>query len=589
MDVIDHVPIGIYRLSTKGICDFANKEVARIYDCNEQDVISIIGINWRDNLHPLDKERIIQTRQSNLKNNNDEFILEYRIISNKNKVKWLRIYSRLLSDQSRIDIMQDITKQKQVQKRLEHILDVVPVGIVQCQPFNQCFYVNKAWTSLTGMTLEESLGSNWLKCFHPNDKELPRELESKTCRIFLKDKTTKWIHVKCELENDWFLYVVEDVTKIEESALQTIQEKSQFLATMSHEIRTPINGLMGMTEILLETELTLEQMKNAVSIKNNIDYLSAIVNDVLDLSKLDAGKFEVEDVIFSPKTLVIDIISTMQFSIPKNITQLVMGTSTDKNIILDQKKIRQVITNLVSNAIKFTKNGKVQIDNEIIIDEIEEKTFIYFKVSDTGIGIPEESLKKLFRPFTQANVSTSREFGGTGLGLYICKNLVNLLSGEIKITSQVGIGTTISFKIPCKITEKQVQKVLAIMPVKSNLKNISVLLVDDNSTNIYICKRLLEKYEIKVTTAGNGQEAIDLIFGENDFKLVLMDCQMPILDGYEATKILRQKNINIPIIALTANVMLEDVAKCKESGMNDFISKPFQARVLVETIAKYIV
>lgn len=384
--------------------------------------------------------------------------------------------------------------------------------------------------------------------------------------------------------------------KEKDRAESSEQFKHQFLANMSHEIRTPMNAIKGMSDILIRRKPKSNQMKYLNAIKESSDSLLVIINDILDLSKIEVGKVDLEYIPFSISEMIKNVHTIMQFKAEEKGLELKSDIPDYITLVVgDPTRLRQVIINLLGNAIKFTVKGIVTTSLKIETHENGTDINAHFTISDTGIGIDEDKIEQVFNSFEQAYADTSRKFGGTGLGLSISKKLIELQHGKIWVESKKGLGSQFHFILPyvvCKEKENT-EDDSATLNFENNsnqLKGLRVLLAEDNAFNALVAREELEDAieETKVVVAENGAIAVEQI-SHNDFDVVLMDVQMPVMNGYEATKAIRDLVIEkskIPIIAMTANVMKEEVELCYKAGMNDFIGKPFDTEELIQKIYK---
>ncbi|GLP97262.1 hybrid sensor histidine kinase/response regulator [Paraferrimonas sedimenticola] len=390
------------------------------------------------------------------------------------------------------------------------------------------------------------------------------------------------------LESQVLLRTAELEKSIEEVQAAT-QAKSEFLANMSHEIRTPMNAILGMAHLALQTKLDDRQYNYITKIHHSAKLLLGIINDVLDFSKIEAGKLTLEAVPFRLADVMDNLANLLEANLAGRPIQLEFDVANNLPPVLigDELRLTQVLTNIGGNAVKFTQQGKIQIHAQMYQDD-GDTALLHFSVKDSGVGMTDAQMGKLFRSFSQADASTTRKYGGTGLGLAICQHLTGLMGGEIWVRSRPNKGSTFHFTARFGVANQTQAPVVEASEPSVDLTGARVLLVEDNAINQELARELLEQKGVQVVGAEHGGRALEAVRNQ-EYDLILMDCQMPQMDGYQATRAIREMPgmADIPIIAMTANAMVADRDKAFSAGMNDYITKPLDVNQLFSCLGKW--
>lgn len=514
-------------------------------------------------------------------------------------------------------IIRDISKRRKQEEALKEYKQFFNLSFdMLCVAGTDGYFktISPGFNHTLGYSKTELLAQPFVNFVHPKDKtstlkEIDKLSKGEPTiyfrnRFLCKDGSYKWIAWTASPDTSTgLLYSVgRDITEIKKNnrlqrekdlALRGAKLKELFLANMSHEIRTPMNAVIGMTNLLLDTELNADQYKYVSGIHGASEHLLVLINDILDFSKIEAGKLNIEQVEFNLFEILHNVVETFKIKIQQSRIKLLVTTDEDLPVKLlgDPTRLIQVLLNLVSNAVKFTEKGYVEIEVDVLEQDLLNAT-LAFKVTDTGIGIPNAKLETIFDSFSQVSSDTTRQFGGTGLGLTISKKLVEMQGGSMSVHSEVGQGTTFSFVLKFKKGHKNSaegnEKTFKKPEIKP-LGNLRILLVEDNELNQVVAADTIKKWgtDITIDIANNGKEAT-ILAEINEYDLVLMDVQMPEMNGYEATKYIRNElgKSNLPIIAMTAYATAGEAEKTIISGMNDYISKPFDPIKLYQKIAK---
>lgn len=627
--IFDNSTLGVVINNNDGVYVDVNNRLFEIFDYPTKE--AFLQKTPYEHVYRHDLPSIKEQLYDLITNKLHNVSFETRVLTQNKQLKWVKVTSSIIEHSPNgskqfISLIEDINDQKIAQEILarneekwRHVVENMELGIIELNEKGTITKLNNQASKIIGYVDSEIKGEN-IDClihdeysrdlFYENWR-LRKRLNHTAYEIKINKKNGKsgWILISGiplrDNSNNFtgVLKIIMDITsrkKVLENleiakkmAEDSSKAKENFLANMSHEIRTPMNAIMGMAGLLKEAQNEMEKSKYIEAIENSSKNLLVIINDVLDISKIQANKLSLDKIPFKLSKVLHDLKELLVYKAEEKgiLLNLEINKAIPDDLIGDPVRLNQILTNLISNAIKFTDDGHVKCKVELIKETID-RVHLEISVSDTGIGISEEMQDNIFESFIQEDQTTSRKYGGTGLGLTITKRLVELHHGEIKVHSIKGKGTTFTFDISYKKDDNpQETKKDIEFNAEFNLdktKGLKVLLVEDHKINQLLAETILAKWKIHVTTADNGEIAIEKLKKES-YDLVLMDVQMPVMDGLEATKHIRTilKN-NIPIIALTANAIKGDNVKCIQAGMNSYVSKPINPSILFNKIIELI-
>jgi PAS domain S-box-containing protein len=627
--VVDEVKEVIFQMDEQGNWTFLNRAWGEITGFAIEEAM---GQNFLDFVHPDDRKAHWEKMRPLIEGRKDQCHHEVRYLTATGGIRWIEVFARLTVNAEgkvagRAGTLTDITERRRAEERFRVLFEYSSdahllfdeTGIFDC---------NNATLVMMRCSKDQLIGEKpgSLSPERQPDGRLSAEKGAEMVRIAMEKGYHRFDWTQRKFDGADFpvevaltpvtidgrrvsLAVWHDLTerkkvelaleKAKEAAESANHAKSDFLAVMSHEIRTPMNGVIGMTGLLLGTPLNQDQKHYAETVRNSGQSLLTIINDILDYSKIEAGRMTIEPIPFDLKSTLDEVLGLLSPKATQKGLEVILKypENLGRRFIGDPGRIRQIVMNLSDNAIKFTKKGSVTID--LTASKVADtEAALIFRIIDTGIGIPAEVQPKLFDKFTQADSSTSRKFGGTGLGLAICKQLAHLMRGSIRLESQLGVGTTFTFELPLFVDQR------IVLPPRDEDANAQaedaplfvgsftprVLVAEDHPVNQTLATALLKRLGCDVELANNGAEAIEMA-GRTTYDLILMDCQMPDIDGYAATAELRAHEkpmVRVPIVALTANAMQGDRDRCLAAGMDDYISKPICPKTLRRTVQRWV-
>ena len=633
-NLVENCGAGLLTTDLNGNITFVNKRITDITGFQPDEIISrnyssLVTADWVNVITEKFRKQF-QIRKP-------ECCLEFPLKVKSGDMIWVEQSSVILSENGEPKgfqcLVKDITEKRRVEQelkkieeereeyqfRLQSILDNTPLIVFIKDLEGKYLLANKSYKDAFNLTKEQIIGKTdfdlvpeeYAKRYKEIDEYVIREQKNTEVEetVQFGDVMTNLLIVKFPLfDKDNNIYgiggIASDITERYLYGLHLIESKSkaemaeqlqeEFLANMSHEIRTPMNGIIGMTNILLNTSMTDEQKDFLKVIKKSSDNLLVLINDILDLSKIKAGKLRIESIDFRLRETLEHSINTFRVLIKEKGLTLRISVDLDvpDSLTGDPHRLNQILNNLISNAIKFTVKGEINLEIKAIHQENKEVDLL-FCVADTGIGIAKEKLQTIFETFSQAESGTSRKFGGSGLGLSITKKLIELQNGSIDVSSTPGEGTTFTFNIKYAIAANTVAKQYGNVKQDTfkddGLSGKRILVVEDNEANQKVIYHMLHNAGIEPDLADNGKVAIQLLEDGFEYDLIIMDLQMPEMDGFETTNYIRQKlNLKIPIIAMTASALRNEKIKCMEIGMNEYMNKPFVPSDLFRELRRFL-
>ncbi|WP_168194040.1 PAS domain-containing hybrid sensor histidine kinase/response regulator [Pontibacter sp. SGAir0037] len=609
-----------------GTYSFVSTAVTEVLGYTQEEVI---GTDPYKNIHPEDQQRVFEEGYKKAVDEKVNTIIRHRERKKNGEYIWMEcIIKPILNAQGEVVQLQsssrDITERRKVsedlqnsEKKYRELIKHSQAYILSHDMEGRILSVNPYLLQKLGYKEEEMLGKEIFKFFPVShqanaDSYLERIRQEVVVNgvlaIFNKQQEKRYLYYqnyKVQEQGEEDTYVIgiaqditdrmkieEELKKAKEAAEESARVKENFLANMSHEIRTPMNGILGMTGLLNKTKLDATQQNYLDVIKRSADNLLVVINDILDMAKIEAGKIEIEQIPFNLAETVTAAYQTLKYKAEEKELDYILKMQPIDNPMLigDPYRLNQILLNLLNNAIKFTETGSIALHVEVL-QETSDALELEFLVSDTGIGIPKAKIEDIFKEFTQAYSSITRQYGGTGLGLNISKTLVELQNGSISVESEEGKGSIFKFRLTYKKSSMPIVKEEETMIDYTELRNIRVLLAEDNEINIYLAQSIVEGWGAQIDIAVSGKEAVALA-SQFNYDVILMDIQMPEMNGLDATREIRKlpdhKKATTPIIALTANAIKGDAEKYLKVGMNDYISKPFEEEKLFVKIKELL-
>ncbi|MBX5439562.1 MAG: PAS domain S-box protein [Thermoflavifilum sp.] len=626
--LIEGVRVVVFTTDLDGRFTFISRRVQQLTGYKPEE---LLGRSYKVLVHPDWHERVTQFYLRQFENKLSDTSLDFPILTKDGKEKWIRMFSTLLLEEEEPAGLQcvvlDTTERKEMLMRLrqaerqrrenQHLLEALmdnTTSLIFIKDLEHRYqFVNKAFKDTLQVTEAQVYGKTDFDITTPELAQRYHESDNRIYQGASIDKTEEIIYVNNEPHH--FLItkfplkdgqqkifglcgIATDITDLIQYQQQLVEAKQraeeaekfqeQFLTTISHEMRTPLQGIVGMTYLLSSSSLTAEQQEFLRSIQEAADTLLTLINDLLDLSKIKAGKLIIEKLPFSLREILQSVDHLFHFRAAEKKLQFEVNCAADvpDRLIGDPHRLKQILVNLVGNAMKFTEAGFVRVEVKSLPAETEDQVIIHISVADSGIGIPADRIQQIFESFTQAEAAISRKYGGSGLGLSITQYLVNLQHGHIEVTSEPGKGSVFTVSIPYSLDRSSEQQSTSqvVMPTVS-LQGLRVLVGEDNYVNQKFISRLLHRMGAEVDTVDNGREVIHRLEENPHYDLLLIDMRMPMLNGYQTVQHIRKNmQLNIPIIAMTAAVLSEEEERSYQEGANACIRKPFTPKDILQAI-----
>ncbi|MEN6320889.1 MAG: PAS domain S-box protein [Syntrophaceae bacterium] len=613
-------------IAQSGFLTYVNQITVQILGYSAEEIKSLPYVHF---IHPEDKEMVVERHMRRVRGEDIPRQYSFRIVTKQGNVRWMEIHAVVIQWKDKpatLNFVNDITDRKRVEEALQeseknyrNIFNNSIEGIFRTAPDGRVLMANPALARMLGYESPEEIlknVTNLRERFYAdsskrdelkhliNKQGLVKDHELKAqCKdgsimdvsmsvYAVRDENQNILYYEGILEDISEKKRIEELKIAKESAEAATRAKTEFLAKMSHEIRTPMNAIIGLSHLFRNTDLTVRQFDYLHKIETSARSLLGVINDILDISKIEAGKLEIESVDFHLHDIMNNIAGMFSAkAIEKGIGIMVsVAEEVPCELVGDPLRLEQVLVNLIDNAVKFTESGTITVKAELV-DKDATRCRLRFSVMDPGIGMSGEEISRLFVIFSQADSSITRKFGGTGLGLAISRRLVEMMGGEIHVESEPDRGSTFIFtaEFGCQPAVRKDKEEAATAKPAMDFTGVRLLLVEDNLINQLVAREILESAGLIVDAVNNGLEAVEAV-RSNDYDAVIMDVEMPVMSGYEATRLIRgdARSKDLPIIAMTAHALQEVQKECVAAGMNDYVTKPIEVGCLLSVLSHWV-